>query len=77
MGGGTGGSRILQQGGAAVQQGVAIEVKDVARRQAADMLEAAAADLILDTGELASQGRGDPDTSVRWGQVAGTPAAAA
>jgi carbon-monoxide dehydrogenase large subunit len=39
IGGGTGGSRSLQQGGAAVQQ-TARELIDVARRRAAALLEA-------------------------------------
>jgi carbon-monoxide dehydrogenase large subunit len=49
----------------------AIEVRDEARRQVADMLEAAEADVILDTVTGLWQVRGDPDTSLDWGQVAG------
>jgi carbon-monoxide dehydrogenase large subunit len=70
VGVGTYASRSLQLGGSAVHK-AAIEVKDEARRQAADMLEAAEADVVLDTGSGLWQVRGDPDTSLSWGQVAG------
>jgi carbon-monoxide dehydrogenase large subunit len=70
VGVGTYGSRSLQLGGSAVHK-AALEVKDEARRQAADMLEAAAADVVLDTATGLWQVRGDPDTSLNWGQVAG------
>ena len=48
-GGGTGGSRSLQQGGAAVRQ-ASQDLLDVARQRAADELEANPADLVFDTG---------------------------
>jgi carbon-monoxide dehydrogenase large subunit len=67
---GTYASRSLQLGGSAVHK-AAVEVKDEARRQAADMLEAAEADVVLDTVTGLWQVRGDPDTSLSWGQVAG------
>jgi len=67
---GTYASRSLQLGGSAVYKAAA-EVKDEARRQAADMLEAAEADVVLDTAAGLWQVRGDPDTSLSWGQVAG------
>jgi len=67
---GTHGSRSLQLGGAAVHK-AAIEVKDEARHQAAEMLEAAEADVVLDTSTGLWQVRGDPDTALSWGQVAG------
>src|SRR5260370_12003278 len=70
VGVGTYGSRSLQLGGSAVHK-AAIEVKDEARRQAADMLEAAEADVVLDTATGLWQVRGDPDTSLSWGQVVG------
>ena len=70
VGVGTYGSRSLQLGGSAVHK-AAIEVKDDARRHAADMLEAAEADVVLDTGTGLWQVRGDPDTALSWGQVAG------
>jgi aerobic carbon-monoxide dehydrogenase large subunit len=67
---GTHGSRSLQLGGSAVHK-AAIEVKDDARRHAAQMLEAAEADVVLDTSTGLWQVRGDPDTALSWGQVAG------
>src|SRR5260370_23528787 len=63
------GSRSVQLGGSAVYK-AAVEVKDEARRQAADMLEAAEADVVLDTATGLWQGRGDPDPSPSWGPVA-------
>jgi carbon-monoxide dehydrogenase large subunit len=62
-GGGTGGSRSLQQGGAAVQQ-ASRELIDVARQRAADELEVSPADLVFDTGRSAFAVAGDPDVSV-------------
>ncbi len=70
VGVGTYGSRSLQLGGSAVHK-AAIEVRDEARRHAADMLEAAEADVVLDTSTGLWQVRGDPDTALSWGQVAG------
>jgi aerobic carbon-monoxide dehydrogenase large subunit len=67
---GTYGSRSLQLGGAAVHQ-AAVDVKDQARLLAADMLEASAADLVLDPRRGVWQVRGDPATGLSWGQVAG------
>jgi carbon-monoxide dehydrogenase large subunit len=67
---GTYASRSLQLGGSAVHK-AAIEVKDEARRQAAQMLEAAEADITLDTASGRWQVRGDPDTALTWAQVAG------
>jgi aerobic carbon-monoxide dehydrogenase large subunit len=67
---GTYASRSLQLGGSAVHK-AAIEVKDEARRLAAEMLEASADDLVLDTGTGQWQVRGDPATGLSWGQVAG------
>ena len=67
---GTYGSRSLQLGGSAVYK-AAIEVKDEARHQVADMLEAAEADVVLDTSTGLWQVRGDPDTALSWAQVAG------
>ncbi|HEY4849757.1 MAG TPA: molybdopterin cofactor-binding domain-containing protein, partial [Streptosporangiaceae bacterium] len=62
-GGGTGGSRSLQQGGAAVRQ-ASRELIDVARQRAADELEASPADLVFDTGRSAFAVAGDPEASV-------------
>jgi aerobic carbon-monoxide dehydrogenase large subunit len=68
-GGGTGGSRSLQQGGAAVQQ-ASRELIDVARQRAADELEANPADLVFDPGRSAFAVAGDPDASVPLARLA-------
>jgi aerobic carbon-monoxide dehydrogenase large subunit len=70
VGVGTYGSRSLQLGGSAVHKAT-LEVKDEARHQAAAMLEAAEADVVLDTTTGLWQVRGDPDTALSWAQVAG------
>jgi len=70
VGAGTYASRSLQLGGSAVYKAAA-EVKEEARHQAADMLEAAQADVVLDTMTGLWQVRGDPDTALSWAQVAG------
>jgi carbon-monoxide dehydrogenase large subunit len=62
-GGGTGGSRSLQQGGAAVQQ-ASQELIEVARQRAAQELEASAADLVFDVDRSAFAVAGDPDAAV-------------
>jgi carbon-monoxide dehydrogenase large subunit len=67
---GTYGSRSLQLGGSAVHK-AAVEVKEEARRLAAEMLEASEADLVLETATGRWQVRGDPATGLSWGQVAG------
>ncbi len=69
MGVGTYASRSLQLGGVAVQR-AAIDVKDQARKLAADLLEASEADLELDVDRGVWQVRGDPATSRTWAQVA-------
>jgi carbon-monoxide dehydrogenase large subunit len=71
QGGGTGGSRSLQQGGAAVQQ-ASRELLDVARERAAGELEANPADLVFDTGRSAFAVVGDPDVSVSLASLAAT-----
>jgi aerobic carbon-monoxide dehydrogenase large subunit len=68
-GGGTGGSRSLQLGGAAVQQ-ASRELLDVARERAAATLEAAPADLVFDAGTSAFSVKGDPDVSVPLSSLA-------
>ena len=68
-GGGTGGSRSLQQGGAAVQQ-ASRELIDVARQRAADELEANAADLVFDAVHSAFAVAGDPEASVPLARLA-------
>jgi aerobic carbon-monoxide dehydrogenase large subunit len=67
---GTFGSRSLQLGGTAVVQ-AAGEVKEQARRLAAEMIEASQADLELDTARGTWQVRGDPATALGWGEIAG------
>jgi carbon-monoxide dehydrogenase large subunit len=62
-GGGTGGSRSLQLGGAAVQQATR-ELLDVARERAAAALEASAADLAYDPATRSFSVKGDPDATV-------------
>src|SRR6516165_7000528 len=64
-GGGTGGSRSLQQGGAAVQQ-ASRELIDVARERAASSLEVSAADLVFDPGSSAFAVAGDQTSRSRW-----------
>jgi aerobic carbon-monoxide dehydrogenase large subunit len=69
QGGGTGGSRSLQQGGAAVQQ-ASRELIEMARLRAAAQLEANAADLVFDKSHSAFAVAGDPDASVPLTQLA-------
>ena len=69
QGGGTGGSRSLQQGGAAVQQ-ASKELIEMARLRAAAQLEANAADLVFDKNRSAFAVAGDPDASVPLTQLA-------
>jgi carbon-monoxide dehydrogenase large subunit len=68
-GGGTGGSRSLQQGGAAVQQ-ASQELIELARERAAAALEASPADLVFDVGRSAFAVAGDPDATVPLAQLA-------
>jgi carbon-monoxide dehydrogenase large subunit len=69
VGGGTFGSRSLQQGGAAVQQ-VSIEVVDRARALAAELLEADVDDVVLDRGAGAFHVRGTPSLARSWAELA-------
>jgi carbon-monoxide dehydrogenase large subunit len=69
VGGGTGGSRSLQHGGAAVQQ-ASKELIEMARLRAAAELEANAADLIFDKDRSAFAVAGDPEASVPLTQLA-------
>jgi carbon-monoxide dehydrogenase large subunit len=66
-GGGTGGARSLQMGGLAVAQAAA-EVRDRARRLAAELLEAAVDDVELDDGGFTV--RGVPDARCGWPALA-------
>ncbi len=68
-GGGTGGSRSLQQGGLAVQQAAA-ELIELARARAAAALEASAADLVFDTDRSAFAVVGDPAAAVPLARLA-------
>jgi aerobic carbon-monoxide dehydrogenase large subunit len=70
LGTGTYASRSLQLGGVAVHK-AALEVKDQARRLAADMMEASEADLELDTERGMWHVRGDPGSGRTWADVAG------
>jgi aerobic carbon-monoxide dehydrogenase large subunit len=69
LGTGTYASRSLQLGGTAVHK-AAVDVRDQARRVAADMLEASEADLELDTENGVWQVRGDPASRRTWAEVA-------
>jgi carbon-monoxide dehydrogenase large subunit len=66
---GTGASRSLQLGGAAVQQ-ASRELVEVARRRAADELEANLSDLVFDVSRSAFSVAGDPDAAVSLARLA-------
>jgi len=68
-GGGTGGSRSLQVGGVAVHQ-AAEAVVEMAKDTAADMLEAARADIVLDLDSGTFAVTGTPARSLTWAEVA-------
>ena len=70
-GGGTGGSRSLQQGGAAVRQ-ASEELLDVARERAADALEADAADLRFDVSRSTFTVAGVAQAAVSLASLAST-----
>ena len=70
-GGGTMGSRSLQQGGAAVQK-ISIELVDQARKLAAQLLEANESDIVLDKTTGAFHVAGTPSISKSWSEVAKT-----
>jgi len=67
---GTYASRSLQLGGVVVHK-ADLEIKDQARRLAADMMEASEADLELDTDRGRWHVRGDPGSGKTWADVAG------
>jgi aerobic carbon-monoxide dehydrogenase large subunit len=67
---GTYASRSLQLGGVAVHK-ADLEVKEQARRLAADMMEASEADLELDIDRGLWHVRGDPESGRTWADVAG------
>jgi len=66
---GTYASRSLQLGGVAVHK-ADLEVKEQARRLAADMMEASEADLELDIDRGLWHVRGDPESGKTWAEVA-------
>jgi carbon-monoxide dehydrogenase large subunit len=68
-GGGTMGSRSLQQGGVAVHQG-AIELVEKAKQLAAQLLEADEADIVLDKDNAAFHVAGTPAMSKSWAELA-------
>jgi aerobic carbon-monoxide dehydrogenase large subunit len=68
-GGGTAGSRSLQQGGAAVKQ-AALELIDVARIRASDELEVAPEDLVVDYELAGLAVRGDPAAKISFAALA-------
>ena len=70
-GGGTGGSRSLQQGGAAVRQ-ASVELIEVARQRAADRLEVSPDDLRFDVASSQFEVAGDPDAAVPLAGLAET-----
>jgi carbon-monoxide dehydrogenase large subunit len=69
VGGGTFGSRSLQQGGAAVQQ-VSVELADRARALAAELFEADVDDIVLDRDAGAFHVQGTPSVSKSWSDLA-------
>jgi carbon-monoxide dehydrogenase large subunit len=69
VGGGTMGSRSLQQGGAAVNK-AAIELVDQARSLAATLLEADEADVVLNTESGNFHVAGTPAVSTTWADLA-------
>ena len=73
-GGGTMGSRSLQQGGAAVDK-AAIELVEKAKKLAASSLEAAESDIVLDIDAGAFHVAGTPAVSRSWADLAGVAAA--
>ena len=68
---GTFGSRSLQQGGAAVRQATQ-ELVELARRRAAELLEANPDDIVVDKGRAAVHVAGSPDAALTFAQLAET-----
>jgi carbon-monoxide dehydrogenase large subunit len=69
VGGGTGGSRSLQQGGTAVRQ-AALELVEVAKQRAAEELEADPADLVVDHALAGIAVRGVPGSGISFAALA-------
>ncbi|HEX5493918.1 MAG TPA: xanthine dehydrogenase family protein molybdopterin-binding subunit [Mycobacteriales bacterium] len=70
-GGGTAGSRSLQQGGSAVHKATE-ELIELAKQRAADVLEANPDDLVVDTSRAALTVAGSPDAAVSFADLAAT-----
>jgi carbon-monoxide dehydrogenase large subunit len=70
-GGGTGGSRSLQQGGAAVRQ-ASLELIEIARARAAGELEVDPADLVVDHQLAGLAVRGVPGSAISFARLAET-----
>jgi carbon-monoxide dehydrogenase large subunit len=68
-GGGTMGSRSLQQGGAAVRQ-AAVELVELAKQRAAEQLEVDAADLEVDLSTAGLAVRGTPGSGISFARLA-------
>ena len=68
-GGGTMGSRSLQQGGAAVHQASG-ELVELARKRAAERLEVDPADLVVDLGVAGLAVRGTPGAGISFAELA-------
>ena len=68
-GGGTGGSRSLQLGGAAVQAATR-ELVDIARTRAADILEANPGDLVVDLSRAGLVVKGSPEAEISFADLA-------
>jgi carbon-monoxide dehydrogenase large subunit len=68
-GGGTMGSRSLQQGGVAVHEATR-ELVDIAKARAAELLEANVDDLVVDTDRSAVTVAGVPTTAITFAQLA-------
>ena len=68
-GGGTMGSRSLQQGGAAVHK-AATELIDEARKRAADLLEANPEDLVVDKAHAGLSVKGTPGSTIGFAALA-------
>ncbi len=69
VGGGTGGSRSLQQGGAAVQQ-ASRELVEIAKSRAADVLEVDPNDLVVDRAAAGLTVAGAPGTGISFAELA-------
>ena len=66
---GTGGSKSLQIGGMAVMQ-ASDEVVKLAKEQAANLLEAAVEDIVLDTSAATFHVQGSPSVAKSWAELA-------